>query len=73
MPSKSQSFCIEKMRKPIKKEKTPRWDFHGLIRSDYRITALCPPAKEAIACRGASVSKKHTAPNFFRSGAFLLD
>lgn len=52
MPSKSQSFCIEKMRKPIKKEKTPRWDFHGLIRSDYRITALRPPAKEAIACRG---------------------
>ena len=36
MPSKSQSFCIKKMRKPIKKEKIPRWDFHGLIRSDYR-------------------------------------
>ena len=60
MPSKSQSFFIEKMRKPIKKKKTP-------------VGVPPPSGREAIACRGASVSKKHTAPNFFRSGAFLLD
>ena len=33
MPSKSQSFCIEKMRKPIKKEKNtpPRLFFEAVL------------------------------------------